>query len=52
MQCQTEYLLERTIELPNFKANVYRPVLTKNEKTRQMKNIQKATADLLKGVKK
>lgn len=52
MQGQTEYKFERTIELPNFKANIFRPVLTEAERERRMKKIQIATANLMKGVKR
>lgn len=51
MQGQTEYSLERIIEFPNFKANIFRPVLTEEEKSKRMKKIQKATANILEGVK-
>lgn len=52
MQGQTEYSLERTIELPNFKANIFRPVLTELEKTKRMKKIHKASANILEGERK
>ena len=51
MQGQTEYLLERIVELPNFKANIFRPVLTEDEKSRRMQNIHKASVKILEGVK-
>ena len=50
MQGQTEYFLERTIELPNFKARIFRPVLTEEEKARRMTAIHKAAANILEGV--
>ena len=51
MQGQT-YTHERTIELSNMVARIYRPVLTTEEKNRRMQNIKTATANLLLGVDK
>ena len=34
MKGQTEYLFEKTIEFSNFKANIFRPVLTEQEKSK------------------
>lgn len=51
MQGQTEYLFEKTIEFPNFKANIFRPVLTETERKKRMQNIHKASAKILEGVK-
>ena len=51
MQGQTEYVFEKTMEFPNFKANIFRPVLTEAEKSKRMQKIYKASAEILEGVK-
>ena len=51
MQGQTEYLYEGAIEFQNFKANIFRPVLTEAEKSKRMQKIYKASAEILEGVK-
>lgn len=52
MQGQTEYYLERTIEFPNLRARIFRPVLTDEEREKRMKAIHDAAAKLLEGVMK
>lgn len=52
MQGQDTYSLERTIEFPNMKARIFRPVLTAEEKTKRMNAIHKASSNLLKEVMK
>lgn len=47
---QGQYTLERTIELPNMVARVFRPVLTEDEKQKRMLRISEASANLLKEV--
>ena len=49
MQGQT-YSLERTIEHPNFKARIFRPNLTAEEKKKRMQNIYNAASNLLKEI--
>lgn len=51
MQGQEAYILEKTVEFPNMVARIFRPILTEEEKTRRLKIIHKATAELLKGVR-
>ena len=50
MQGQTEYTFERTIEFPNMKVRIFRPVLTELEKSKRMQNIHKAASNLMKEV--
>lgn len=52
MKGQDTYFLEKTIEFPNMKVRVFRPVLTELERTKRMKNIYNAAANLLKEVRK
>lgn len=52
MQGQDTYTLERTIEFPNMKVRVFRPVLTEAERSKRMEAIHKATANLMKEVMK
>ena len=47
---QGQYSLEKTIKYPNLVARIYRPILTEDEKNRRMREIQKATANLVKDV--
>ena len=51
MQGQT-YTHERTIEFPNMKVRIFRPVLTEAEKNRRMQTIYNASSNLMKEVKK
>ena len=46
------YKFEKTIEFSNMVARIYRPVLTEDERKRRMRRIEKATQDLVMGVKK
>ncbi len=46
------YTYEKTIEMPNLTARIFRPVLTEDEKEKRIKAIKKAAADLVRGVKK
>jgi hypothetical protein len=46
------YTHERTIEFPNMKVRVFRPVLTETEKSKRMQNIHKASSNLMKEVMK
>lgn len=52
MQAQGIYTLERTIELPNTVARIFRPELTEEEKNKRMQRIKTASANLIKGAKK
>jgi hypothetical protein len=52
MKGQDTYFLERTIEFPNMKVRVFRPVLTELEKAKRMKRIYNSAANLLKEVSK
>jgi hypothetical protein len=52
MQGQDTYSLERTIEFPNMKVRIFRPVLTETEKNRRMQNIYNASSNLMKEVRK
>lgn len=52
MQGQDTYSLERTIEFPNMKVRIFRPVLTNEERTKRMQNIHKASSNLMKEVRK
>lgn len=47
MQGQT-HSLEKTLEFSNLTARIFRPVLTSEERTRRMKAIHNASAELLK----
>jgi hypothetical protein len=44
------YSLERTIELPNTVARIYRPKLTEEEKSKRLQRIKEASANLILGV--
>lgn len=48
VRSQDTYFLERIIETQNFKAEIYRPVLTTEERKKRMRNIYIAAANLLK----
>ena len=47
---QPEYVHTKTITFPGMVARIYSPVLTEEELNRRMKNIHKATANLMKEV--
>lgn len=49
---QPEFVHTKTITFPGMVARIYSPVLTEEEKNRRMQRIYKATAEILKGVKK
>lgn len=49
---QPEFVHTKTITFPGMVARIYSPVLTEEEKGRRMQRIYKATAEILKGVKK
>ena len=46
------YTYEKTIELPNLTARIFRPVLTEEEKNKRIQAIKNAAADLMRGVSK
>lgn len=46
------YTLERKIEFENMVARIFRPMLTEEEKTKRLRKIQTATANLIRGVTK
>ena len=52
MQSKDTYKEPITIEFPGMVARVYLPILEPQERERRMKNIAKAAAQLLEGVKK
>lgn len=52
MSGQTEFVFERTMEFPNMKVRIFRPVLTEIEKSKRMQNIHKAASNLMKEVRK
>lgn len=52
MQGQTQYAFERTIEFPNMKVRIFRPILTAEEKNKRMIAIHKASINLMKEVMK
>jgi len=41
-----EYYFEKTITLPNAIINIYRPIITEEERARRMKEIEKAAVRL------
>lgn len=47
-----QFTYERTIEFPNMKVRVFRPVLTEAERSKRMQNIHKAASNLMKEVMK
>lgn len=47
MNGQTEYIHTDTLEFPNARVRVFRPVLTEEERERRMNAIKKAAADLV-----
>jgi hypothetical protein len=47
-----QFTYERTIEFPNMKVRIFRPVLTEAEKSKRMQNIYNASMNLMKEVMK
>ncbi len=52
MRDRDTYVYEKTIKFPNMVVNVFRPVLTEEERKRRMEAIKKATAALMLEVEK
>lgn len=52
MKCADTYKEIKTINFPGMVCRVHIPELEPEERNRRMKNIQKAAANLLKGLKK
>lgn len=47
-----QFTYERTIEFPNMKVRIFRPVLTELERSKRMNAIHKASMNLMKEVRK
>lgn len=44
---QPEYVHTKTLTFPNMTARIFSPVLTEEERNRRIKNIHKASANLI-----
>lgn len=45
---QNQYYLDRVFTFPNAVANVYRPIITEDERARRMRRVESSAAELIK----